>query len=205
MHNKSHMHKDIGLNIIVSLKVWKPFFEATSNNLMRIESRERISWSCTKDAQAPPPLHYARHVARIWKRREKNFERREKKNPINLLRPETFDPLCSLSFSNSFSRQSQNRSSAIYATFQKNHNIFITVLPAISPFHPSIFSHHERKPLNKVLIWQNAWKLFPFSVPSCSLRWYHCSFKWSTRLGTLPAIYLVDETILYQVIITNRV
>ena len=42
-------------------------------------------------------------------------------------------------------------------------------------------------------------------VPSCSLRWYHCSFKWSTRLGTLPAIYLVDETILYQVIITNRV
>ena len=42
-------------------------------------------------------------------------------------------------------------------------------------------------------------------VPSCSLRWYHCSFKWTTRLGILPAIYLVDETILYQVIITNRV
>ena len=42
-------------------------------------------------------------------------------------------------------------------------------------------------------------------VPFCSLRWYHCSLKWSTRLSTFPTSYLVDETFLDRITMTNRV
>ena len=43
------------------------------------------------------------------------------------------------------------------------------------------------------------------TIPYCPLRWATCPLKWATRLGTFPATYLVDETILYQNVMTNRV
>ena len=42
-------------------------------------------------------------------------------------------------------------------------------------------------------------------LPFCSLRWYQCSLKWTTRLSTFPTSYLVDETFLDRITMTNRV